>query len=333
LRYEEDEDGSVLIGGHPYRTGFLKAQFTRFTNPTEAEQREMRLRGRRENVLDGGRPLYHYTTLAGFQGIVEARGLWASDSRFLNDAQEMRHGAELTASVLEYLSRKSRHPAFSQIVERVRTDILKPRAAGPLIACFSTVRDSLEQWRGYGGPGGICIGFGELFGSGRPRRAPMFYAPSMMPQRVLYRHREKCILVLSTVRRFEAEYIKDRAAMTQEWPYDHDDHYAERLGRTLLYSLVSFKNPAFEQESEARIVLYHEQAGEFGSLRFRATRLGLVPYVCTGAKLDGPVTLENVMVGPSPHQDLVATSVRTFLDHHGYQDVPVDLSSVPYRAP
>lgn len=336
-QFGEDEFGVGEIAGKPYRLGFLKATFTPFNNPTEQERKTMLRRGRRENLLDVGRPLYHYTSLAGFQGIIASKGFWASDSRFLNDAEEMRHGAELTANALQHLSKRTKHAAFAELLDRIRTRLLEPLSKGPLIACFSTARDSLEQWRGYGGAGGICIGVGPFdkpptYLERAPKRAPLFYAPSMMPRRVLYKPNEKLVLVLSTVRRYEAEYVKDRAAMPDNWPDDHNEQYEKAITRWLEYSLVSFKNPAFAMEAEVRVVIFHSQADDFGGLRFRPSPLGLIPYVCTGEKLTGPVSIGNVMVGPSPHQDLVAESVRTFLDHHGYQDVPIDLSNVPYRS-
>lgn len=337
LKYEEDETGTTIINGKPYRTGFLKGDFFNFESQTEAEKYTRSWELRRESAIESKSPLYHYTTLAGFQGIIQSNGFWASDSRFLNDAEEIWHGAELTAKVLSYLTRRTTSPRFSEIIKRVRSKVMEPLTVGPLIACFSTVRDSLEQWRGYGSSGGICIGVGQAFRSskGPPaarERAPMFYGPSMLPYRVLYRARKKIVLVISVVRRFETEYLKDCAAMPNYWPHDHDFNYVERIASKLQHKLVSFKNPAFEQESEVRVFIYHEQAEQFGGIKFRPSRLGLIPYICTGGRLSTPVTIENVMIGPSPFQTLVASSVRTFLDHHGYNEIPVELSAVPYRS-
>lgn len=218
----------------------------------------------------------------------------------------------------------------------MRLEVLDSSVSGALVACFSTVRDSLEQWRGYGGAGGICIGVGGLFrkkdADGPRLRAPLFYGPSMLPIKVTYDYKSKVVSTVSVLRRFESEYIKDRFAMDGFWPDDHDNLYIKAILSALKFRLVGFKNPSFSQELEARIVIHQDQAEEFGGLKFRASRFGLIPYVCTGGKLDGPVSIQNVMVGPSPHQDLVAASVRTFLDHHGYDDVPVDLSNVPFRS-
>ncbi len=39
--------------------------------------------------------LYHYTSLSGVMGIVDKKALWASDIRFLNDAEELTHTSNL----------------------------------------------------------------------------------------------------------------------------------------------------------------------------------------------------------------------------------------------
>jgi len=36
--------------------------------------------------------LFHYTDLNGLQGILSNADLWLTDSRYLNDSEEMRHG-------------------------------------------------------------------------------------------------------------------------------------------------------------------------------------------------------------------------------------------------
>lgn len=98
-RYEEDETGSAIIAGKRYRLGFIKAE-----GPLKVESaREIAAAKRlsqRERVIYGGGALYHYTTLTGFEGVITSKGFWASDARFMNDAEEVRHGIELVASIL-----------------------------------------------------------------------------------------------------------------------------------------------------------------------------------------------------------------------------------------
>ena len=45
--------------------------------------------------------LWHYTSLAGFQGIVTTRKIFATDTRFLNDREEFSHAYKIATEVVE----------------------------------------------------------------------------------------------------------------------------------------------------------------------------------------------------------------------------------------
>jgi len=45
--------------------------------------------------------LWHYTSLAGFQGIVTTRKIFATDTRFLNDREEFLHSYKIATEVAE----------------------------------------------------------------------------------------------------------------------------------------------------------------------------------------------------------------------------------------
>lgn len=49
--------------------------------------------GMSENVLPAS--VYHYTSLSSVVQILQGRKLWASDARYLNDAQEVQFGISL----------------------------------------------------------------------------------------------------------------------------------------------------------------------------------------------------------------------------------------------
>ncbi|RWY88652.1 hypothetical protein EHI44_11420 [Rhizobium leguminosarum] len=308
-----------------YRTGFLNAAF----GAVDYDDAAARRIARRENVLAFQAPLYHYTSLAGFKGIVETDGFWASDNRFLNDAEEVLHGARLAGRVLEHRIARAASPEMSAILEQVRNRILEKPQVGQFVACFSTSRDSLEQWRGYTGAGGVCL---KLSGPKEGQR-PFVFAPDQMPHQVLYRTRPKAVLLLSKVQRFEQEYALDKLAMQEYWPDDHDENYVERLHMAIAMSLVVFKDHAFEQEAEVRIVLGYRDIANYGGVEFRPSSFGLIPFLNTGrrAGIEGPLPIGEIIVGPSAHQELVFESVKTFMSIKGYPDVPVEVSKVPYR--
>jgi hypothetical protein len=44
--------------------------------------------------------LWHYTSFAGFQGIITSKQIWATEYRFLNDLEEFRHAKKLALRTL-----------------------------------------------------------------------------------------------------------------------------------------------------------------------------------------------------------------------------------------
>ncbi|WP_217358686.1 DUF2971 domain-containing protein [Ruegeria arenilitoris] len=263
----------------------------------------------------------------------------------MNDAEENVHGRKLALKVIQHRIERTRVTCFPEILKSVAEKLSREARIGHLVACFSTSRDSLEQWRGYGGSAGVCLAVNGLTGHSEistkvsheatKSNTPVFVAPDQVPLEVQYRWRRKATILLSVIGRFERQYELDRSAMPERWPHDHDEQYVEYLYDTLMHYILILKNDAFEKENEARIVLPYSAIKKFRSgLQFRPSNLGLIPYVCTGDHLGntGQMPIKEVIVGPSAHKDLIAESITTFLEHMGYRDVPVSLSTVPFRS-
>lgn len=184
-----------------FRLGFENAFWAGLNDPSYCEASRLII-ARRENVLGSPPTVYHYTSLHGFQGIINESGFWASDNRFMNDAQETKNGNELAIRALQHCKHRLKNRHFSKIIEEVLENLLKPNRAGNLVVCFSTVRDSLEQWRGYGAEGAVCIGLANH----QPGARPLFWGPDALPHKAFYDARPKIVLLLSIIRRFEKEY-------------------------------------------------------------------------------------------------------------------------------
>jgi hypothetical protein len=317
-----------IISGRTYRAGFLNA----FWGSFDAKDPRILRRARRENVLSNSQSLHHYTSLAGLKGIIEENGFWASDNRFMNDAEESWNGIKLTSKILRHKAMRSTNPTFASILLKVEELLASPRQYGHLVACFSTVRDDLGQWRGYGA-GGVCL----CLGSVDDLEAPLFFGPDHLPYQAIYNDLRKSMLLLSILKDFEREYVLDRDSMDSDWPDDHDENYIQQLHSKLSTCILGFKDRAFQNEAEARIVLSYQRVDRYeGGLRFRVSPLGLIPYIRTGDHLEikkngGQLPLREIIVGPGPHQELVAQSVETFLRQRGYDKTTVSLSKVPYR--
>lgn len=114
--------------------------------------------------------LWHYTTVDTLTEILKSRSLLASDFRDTNDRAELKHGMKLLRDLFGTQNRFSEigndplPEHIRSLEESILMDVETRSMAGQMI-CFSTTRDSLSMWRGYGqvttrgGNGAVAIGF------------------------------------------------------------------------------------------------------------------------------------------------------------------------------
>ncbi len=311
------------------RFGFLNA----FGLALNANDPRVKWRAVRESVLSNVTDLYHYTSLDGLRGIIEENGFWLSDNRFMNDAEEITHGVQLASVVLSHMAKRSHSDAFADVLRNVARRLSEPRKQGNLVACFSQAGDDLGQWRGYA-MGGVCLRLGEPMSG----EHSLFFGPGHVQYRAVYDEWPKCRNLISVIDAYEREYVLDRLAMAGKWPDHHDEEFVGSLYSRIISAVLGFKDKAFRSEAEVRIVVPYEMAKKYeGGLRFRVSRIGIVPYLRTGdhlaiRKMAGRLPLREVIVGPSSNQTLIAESIETFLLSNGYVNTVISFSKVPFRA-
>jgi hypothetical protein len=116
--------------------------------------------------------LFHYTDTAGLLGILqEEPKLWASDVRFMNDAQELIYAMAAVVEGIKTMSSptlRGDHWAHElgdravETFEKYKGFVLDEVAAGNLgvyVVCFCESGNLLSQWRGYGKNDGYAIEF------------------------------------------------------------------------------------------------------------------------------------------------------------------------------
>ncbi len=98
--------------------------------------------------------LYHYCSMEAFYGIITSRCLWLSDSSCMNDSLENKwvdHNLE------NYLSGIIDEGDMQRIVNNCEKF---GKSEAPFIFCLSELEDKLSQWTGYAQEGaGVAIGF------------------------------------------------------------------------------------------------------------------------------------------------------------------------------
>lgn len=285
--------------------------------------------------------LYHYTSLSGMLGIIENQELWASDSRFLNDANEYRQILDSAVKVLngyyigdDYLS------AFG----RKCLDALYNM---PLEACyivsFSLQSDLLSQWRGYCPNGGVCIGFDK-------KPINKFCAEhEYLLSECIYSHEQQekdiqslvdeCLDVFPkrSVSRKEYESLDSKSTVYADLEYmemvekGELSDFANKAVNELVVNLKELapraKNNGFCEEEEWRIIIRNSKQ----EVLFRACKSHLVPYVKVSMNEIMKQSIKKIIVGPNPESLKCIESITRLLEVCGLGSVEVVESKIPFR--
>jgi len=239
--------------------------------------------------------LYHYTDTSGLLGILKAKQVWATDSRFLNDSQELSYGREVALDVL------SSHFTLST----ARDVVLGGRqfvATQMFVASFSANPDVLSQWRAYAGDGlGYAVGFDSAHPLPREGASVQF-------RPVVYDEAKQ----RAAIDRILAPALKPIREAGREL-YTSAKAFCEALELVLPY----FKNPGFKEEGEWRAVVQHGFADSVAPTGFRASRYGVTPHIFLGDP-SGRLPLRELFLGPKIAKKLGTEAARELLDSHGY---------------
>ena len=206
--------------------------------------------------------LYHYTSIAGLNGIINSRNVWASDCRVLNDRRELVHAIEL------FLCRfkGDRHKILSLALHWYSF------SQAHCVFSLSQSPKVLSQWRAYGDDGrGAAIGFARRFIAGNKA------LPTRRLVDCVYHNHESFIDSVTKTNEKDIEalaamYVEAGGAVNSFW--ELIGHNPEPLAR-IYAELLRVKNPAFEEEQEVRLVLSIPTR----KVQTRVTNGLIIPYV------------------------------------------------------
>lgn len=257
---------------------------------------------------------YHYTSLAGFLGILESKALWATHIRYLNDMSEQTLMWELIDRKIQTLLSQSSVPDRERL-ERLRGLATAPPDCDIFVVCFSKDGgDRLSQWRGYCSDGGVSVGFREgalrdlCLRNIKVREEPLSMSAGWLAE-VWYAG------VDEIAGKFADQYLKPTLT-ENEWAWP-----------TLVsIGAARLKHPAFCEEREWRI-LYQVDSP---ALQYRIRNSMMVPYVELPLN-DFSSLLGKIIVGPSPHVEETTNSIQSLMRERGITGVDVAPTGVPYR--
>jgi len=277
---------------------------------------------RAEVLPDPPNQLFHYTNVDGLLGIVQTNSLWATNIRFLNDSSELKYGVELFEEVLGERKNpiQDRLCAEYKLLERVSAHSTTLEVFSNFVVCLSENGNQLSQWRAYGGDGaGYSIGFNAC-SIGQLEWAD---SRSLFLFKVCYERGRQKELLGNLVDRFVSR-IKDEGTAELQL-------FSSLLLARVQYYLVSFKNNAFQEEGEWRLVYTIPIPTDQRDLRFRASGGLIVPYYVLTPPGHDLLPIESVYQGPRAAPEIGEESLKYLLWKSGYKNVEVKDSGIPLR--
>ncbi len=307
-------------------------------------------------------PIWHYTNVDGFQGIVrdnsEDHGrlhFWFTRSDCLNDSSEGNHIVELFNQTCNKLLNKNRIDIdFYQLIQSVNISgdssinlLLPPKPtqdddlavqipSEAYICSFSVQEDSLDMWRYYSKGNG---GFGLRF-------VPYLFEDCGS---IRYHMEDDQSIDLNPMRSYKVIYNTERKeAILRGIILDIYDTYKtesnnELNAKDLVISLIQyalktlrfqFKNECFSSEQEFRFVYFRPKKNVIGiqgspQIKFRKQGGILIPYIDIAVE-EAFFKLREVRISPLIEAENACITTKDYVDQCGFI-AEVQQSLLPVR--
>lgn len=276
--------------------------------------------------------LYHYTSHRSLRCIVEDRQLRISHVYYMNDANEIKYGAELFKTVVAERQNRETDPTLVDFLVEFRDWLNQLIGLPHYIFVFSLTEKGnlLSQWRAYtpSGEAGVSIGFSK---EGLEKIAAK---KGFELIKCLYDKKEQLGILNTELDAIVAKFNKDVPSIKTAGSTPNQKYvsYCYQYSERLLKTFCRIKDPFFQEESEWRLVSKYYEKYTDPEIKFREGRTTLVPFIefpLTGIHDDGRL-FEQVYVGPSPNFNLAYSAIVSFLSNKKACKVTIN-SQLPLR--
>jgi Protein of unknown function (DUF2971) len=248
--------------------------------------------------------------------------MWASDVRFMNDASELNYAAKLIDDVIASVGQEVTDEHLRELLPQ-RPGFANGFEYGvhPFVACFCEKDDLLSQWRGYGrGDAPAALGF-DLFPVAQFNNLP----PRTILRKVIYDEAEQKRQVADIVR----AWLQTAQTLLQSDGTDpkeiFPDPAIEALQEALSEHHLCFKNPAFSEEREWRLIKLVHVREELGFLDDRRSDASMAATIAAAREQARKVGFEIPDRHPPPRRQRDAEGVEI-----KFRESPRGLGLVPY---
>jgi hypothetical protein len=261
------------------------------------------------------RRVHHYTTAAGFAGILHDGGMRATNFSFLNDPSEIQYARDLALVTLSDM-RDSATGQLRELLEHTRTALALKASWEPYLACFSSLADDISQWRAYASSAAerYCLGF-----DAKTLASSLSVQPTARFVRLLYRKEEQVQRIVSFGEQ-AVEFVSNNNIDPTNW-----DAVGKVVADIMAWVLPEIKDPAYECEAEWRIIFRGDESAE--SPEFDTSQGTLRPF--RRFQLPKPIPLREVCV-LAPKRKPLALKAANMLLQSAALEIQATHSSVPF---
>jgi hypothetical protein len=272
--------------------------------------------------------LYHYCDANGFLAICTNKKMRFSDLFSMNDFMEMHWGY----SMWEQAATELLEEVGKEFLDKINEVIHTSGIYGLLVAsCYSLDGDVLSQWRAYADDGqGYAIGF----------KAKDLLKLPIRPLKVLYNEKE------------QIKELKNVVRVIHESEKSEKTKFGRSFGticNVMSFDLAAYKNPAFVEEKEVRLVhvLNFNKSNNFlrlvdaGGQAFGKKSQGMpimfrmrdsmpISFIEQDFTNKGRINpIKEVII--SPKNNVLPTAISIFLETLGIGSVNIKNSKASYR--
>jgi len=265
--------------------------------------------------------IYHYTTKEGLIGIFKNKSLWMTKIHYLNDASELTRplsmARDFLKSILTEMGKKTLNVSNNNKgINKMIGDIEEWENINLCVASFCTNGNLLSQWRGYG-----------TFGSAYSIGFDVEEIEKSLPKNDF----ELSPCKYYTNQEYEEE-IKRFILITMEESGKNKNATENFVGR-LIRKAALMKLDCFREEDEWRIVSWMPRSYSAKEFNFRAGKSMLIPFYELSLN---PLSIMEVIVGPTQHSDLTKSAIMGMSYKFGIENISkneknVKISGIPFR--
>lgn len=293
--------------------------------------------------------LYHYTTINGVLGILDKKCFWVTQSDFLNDSSEVLYLKDVigeahdhfNSNLDNYISKSDYEGNILKSIllrlQRLGEDFVRIKVSydfNYFILSLSEYEDSLLLFSNYSNHDGYCLGLerkrilnANNCKDGSKKDTLMFEG------RVNYnRENQVSIIVEETLEIYELLlhrlFEKKQNYIEADQAHTLINYVEEILHLKLMNYSMFFKNSAFNEEKEYRVVFLLGKNKSKDLIKYRINNSIIIPY----AEIyftDFP--LSSITIGPKNKIDIAEKSLVHYLENNNYTNIEIRKSNIPLR--